>query len=310
MISDTILATKYGFCMNKMLFILLFICTKVHVLNSYQYELAIGAIFRDEAPYLKEWIEFHKLVGVEHFYLYNNLSVDNYDVVLQPYIESGEVEVIQWPYVSDSWEHWLYTVQANAYKDCIFSAKSKVKWLAIIDIDEFLTPISSNTIPEILKEYESFAGVGFNWKLFGHSGLLELEPNKLMIESLVMTAVHDRPTHFGVKSIVRPEYVKDCHHPHYVCYENGFYHVNSNKEACIDSRGVTNGVYYDRLVVNHYWSRTGNWLYKKLQRWQPLAPHVIPENWPSYVESMNVLLDHSMDRFVQPLREKMGYHNL
>lgn len=39
-----------------------------------QYELAICAIFQDEAAYLKEWIEFHKLVGVQHFYLYNHAS--------------------------------------------------------------------------------------------------------------------------------------------------------------------------------------------------------------------------------------------
>ena len=32
----------------------------------HRFELAIAAIFRNEAPYLREWIEFHRLVGVEH----------------------------------------------------------------------------------------------------------------------------------------------------------------------------------------------------------------------------------------------------
>jgi len=288
---------------------LLFFCILTQALSAsdYLYQLAIGAIFRDEAPYLKEWIEFHKLVGVNHFYLYNNCSTDNYESILQPYIDLGEVELIQWPYNSKSWEHWLYEIQAGAYTDCLALARGKAKWLALIDIDEFLTPMSSDHVPDILKEYEAFGGVGFNWKLFGHSGLLDLEPNKLMIESLLKTAVHDRPTHLGIKSIVRPERVKDCHHPHFVSYLEGFFHVNSNKEPCIESEGTTNGVYYDRLVINHYWSRTGNYLYKKLQRWQVLAPHVHPENWLMYVESMNVLLDQSMERFVIPLREKMGY---
>ena len=39
--------------------------------------LAICAIFRDEAPFLDEWIAFHRLMGVEHFFLYDNGSVDN-----------------------------------------------------------------------------------------------------------------------------------------------------------------------------------------------------------------------------------------
>lgn len=292
--------------MKKIFLLVLFVWINLLRANGYQYQLAIGAIFKDEAPYLKEWIEFHKLIGVEHFYLYNNCSTDDYASVLQPYIEKGEVELIQWPHTSSSWENWLYEVQAAAYTDCISLAKGKVKWLAIIDIDEFLTPMSCDNVLDVLKDYEAFGGVGFNWKIFGHSGLLDLEPNKLLIESLVMTAVHDRPTHLGIKSIVRPERVKDCHHPHYVVYNNGFYHVNSNKEPNINSDGVTNAVYYDRLVINHYWSRTGNYLYKKLQRWHLLAPHVIPENWPSYVESMNVLRDHSMDRFILPLRKQMG----
>lgn len=34
--------------------------------------LSICAIFKDEAPYLPEWIEFHRSVGVERFFLYDN----------------------------------------------------------------------------------------------------------------------------------------------------------------------------------------------------------------------------------------------
>ncbi len=274
--------------------------------EDYQYKLAIGAIFRDEAPFLKEWIEFHKLVGVQHFYLFNNCSTDNYASVLQPYINQGEVELIQWPYLAVSWENWLYKVQTDAYEDCILRSQGKVKWLALIDIDEFLTPISSDNVPDILEDYEEFGGVGFNWKLFGHSGLLDLEPNKLMIESLVRTAPLDRPTHLGTKSIVCPQHVSGCHHPHYVTYKEGFYQVNSNKEPIIDSHGATNGVYYDRLVINHYWSRAGNDLYSKLKRWQLFVPNINPENWPEYLVNMNVLRDHTMERFVVPLRKVMG----
>lgn len=275
--------------------------------DNYRYELAIGAIFRDEAPYLKEWIEFHKLVGVQHFYLFNHGSEDDYISVLRDYIDRGEVELFEWPYPVKSWEHWLYEVQAEAYEKCISLAQGTVKWLALIDIDEFLTPICSDSVPTVLKEYEPFGGVGFNWKLFGHSGFLDLPPDKLLIESLVMTAPYDRPTHLGVKSIVRPERVKGCNHPHYMIYKEGFYAVNSNRQRDIDSEGRASGVYYDRLVINHYWSRTGNYLYKKLKRWSVLAPHVVPENWVEYVKDMNLVRDHSMERFIAPLRQQMGF---
>jgi len=294
--------------MNRIFLFFAFIFANALGANSYQHQLAIGAIFKDEAPYLKEWIEFHKLVGVEHFYLYNNCSTDDFLSVLKPYIDKGIVELIDWPYASSSWENWLYEVQASAYTNCILLAQKKVKWLAIIDIDEFLTPMSSTKVLDILQDYEEFGGVGFNWKLFGHAGLMDLKPNRLLIESLRRTAVQYRSTHYSIKSIVRPEHVKDCHHPHYVTYNDGYFHVNSNKEPNIDTEGMTNGVYYDRLVINHYWSRTGNYLISKLKRWNLFCPHVKPENWYQYVRTMNKVEDRSMVRFIAPLRKEMFFN--
>lgn len=52
-----------------------------------QYKVSVCAIFKNEAPYLKEWIEFNRIVGVEHFYLYNNNSEDNYEEIIAPYIK-------------------------------------------------------------------------------------------------------------------------------------------------------------------------------------------------------------------------------
>ena len=49
-----------------------------------KYNVSICAIFKNEAPYLREWIEFNHLVGIEHFYMYNNNSEDDYLVVLKP----------------------------------------------------------------------------------------------------------------------------------------------------------------------------------------------------------------------------------
>lgn len=53
--------------------------------------LSLCAIVKNEAPYLPEWIEFYKLVGVEKFYIYDNESSDNTKEVLKPYIDAGDV---------------------------------------------------------------------------------------------------------------------------------------------------------------------------------------------------------------------------
>jgi hypothetical protein len=51
----------------------------------------------DEAPFLREWIEFHRIVGVDKFYFYSNDSKDKYKTVLKPYIASGVATLIEWP---------------------------------------------------------------------------------------------------------------------------------------------------------------------------------------------------------------------
>ena len=45
--------------------------------KKFSYELSVVAIMKNEGAYLKEWLDFHILVGVEKFYLYDNESNDD-----------------------------------------------------------------------------------------------------------------------------------------------------------------------------------------------------------------------------------------
>ena len=65
--------------------------------NLFLYDLAVTAIFKNEGRYLKEWLDYHLFAGVEHFYLYNNDSSDNYAEVLAPYIEKNLVTLTDVP---------------------------------------------------------------------------------------------------------------------------------------------------------------------------------------------------------------------
>src|SRR5690348_2224989 len=54
-----------------------------------KHKLSICSLFKNEAVHLKEWIEYHQMVGVDHFYLYDNGSKDRPRDVLTPYIRKG-----------------------------------------------------------------------------------------------------------------------------------------------------------------------------------------------------------------------------
>ena len=57
--------------------------------STYRHEIAMVSISKNEAPYIKEWIEFHKLVGFTKFYFYDNesafLDMDEYLMPAKPF---------------------------------------------------------------------------------------------------------------------------------------------------------------------------------------------------------------------------------
>jgi hypothetical protein len=268
----------------------------------FTYNLAICAIFRNEAPYLKEWIEFHRLMGVEHFYLYNNRSVDNFRTVLAPYIEKKIVDLIQWPYRFKEGSHWS-PIQCSAYQETIDKVKGKVKWLALLDIDEFLFPVKKDNLIEFLKDYERFGAVCANWQMYGTSHVTKIPDHQLLIEALRLKAPKDHSENTLVKSIVQPLKVKKCENPHFCFFISDFYQVNADKERFDGPQ--TPSVSLNKLRINHYWSKDEDFFYrikiKRRESWQ--------EDLNIQIERLNVLNseldDGAIQRFVPKLRKKI-----
>lgn len=234
----------------------LFISQKIYCIE-YQYDLVICAIFRNEATYMREWLEFHKLVGVQHFYLYNNNSQDNYKEILEPYIKNKIVELVDW--------NSLYREQGNGtvpsgqiacYKDALQRITGTTKWAAFIDIDEYLFPVIDNNLVHFLKDYESYGGLCVNNLVFGTSKINKIPNNAIRIEYLTLCSnieANDIHGSLWVKPIVRPERVKDILSPHNFEYIQGFYGVNSDKEI-IKNRFKSERAVLDKIRINHYWA--------------------------------------------------------
>ena len=160
----------------------------------YKWDFAIVSIFQDEAPYLKEWIEFHRLMGAQHFYLYNNLSHDDYLSVLQPYIDSGIVELFDWPYDNNGPSEFN-AIAINAFRDGHRRAIGNVKWLAILDTDEFLYVVKGTKIQDYLQPLikTKCKGVHVYWYMFGTSHVPQIPQDKLMIETLTYSGGKHSP---------------------------------------------------------------------------------------------------------------------
>ncbi|MDX1638819.1 MAG: glycosyltransferase family 92 protein, partial [Balneolaceae bacterium] len=78
-----------------------------------KYFLSFATNFKDENPYLKEWIDFHRAVGVDHFYLFNQCGSDESWNILEPYIARNIVTVHDWTNFSSKYEGPTYFFQKN-----------------------------------------------------------------------------------------------------------------------------------------------------------------------------------------------------
>jgi hypothetical protein len=174
-------------------------------------EISICSMIKNEANFINEWIEFHKLVGVQKFYLYDNESDDNTKEILEPYIEKKEViyHIVKNFENPDNIGH--FAPQREAFWHCIKHYRNKTKFLAVLDCDEFLVPTMHSNLQEALEEISNlffknkiFSGVCCRWVMFGTSGH-NTKPDGLVIENYRKRFRGSNPF---CKSIVNPRTCK------------------------------------------------------------------------------------------------------
>ena len=222
--------------------------------NLFLYDLAVTAIFKDEAPYLKEWLDYHLLAGVEHFYLYNNDSTDDYKKILAPYVEKNLVTLIDFP---------GKMMQYPAYHDAIEKYRFDCRYMAFIDIDEFIFPKSNRAVAEvvdeILSDIPNTAGLAINWQLFGSNGQEKADYSRGVLERFTRRAFENAPFFDAngkrsgdahVKIIANPRFMQYMDSPHKAIYFDGKFVVNTNGEHLLTF--YNDPALYDKIVVNHY----------------------------------------------------------
>ena len=170
--------------------------------------LTVFTVFQQEARFLKEWIEYHKLLGADHFLLYNNASQDNFKEVLKPYIKSGLVTLKNWGDPNGDWQSGSNWNQIGAIRQAVHIMKKKTKWMAIIDVDEFIVPRDGTSLKPILKKYDKYAALYMYWVFFGTSFVERIPDNKLLIETLTMRMNWPPKRATLTKCLVKPKHVQ------------------------------------------------------------------------------------------------------
>ena len=264
--------------------------------------LSICAVYRDEAPYLREWVAFHRVVGVERFFLYNNNSTDDHRAALAPYIDEGVV-------VPHDWPDW--PAQMQTYDDCLKRYRDESRWIAFIDLDEFLFSPTGRPVPEILTGFEQWPGVGVNWAVYGSSGH-KTKPEGLVIENYVRRSDND-DLNRHIKSIADPRRVRAFCSPHFFMY-------NGEPGVAVDETGqlvgdprpsMSKGLSYSLLRVNHYMTKSDEEHHAKIARGPadssiPRAERFTPEQLDKQARRWSAVEDRTIQMYLPALREELA----
>jgi len=271
--------------------------------------ICVVAILKAEEPFVDEWIAYHRLIGVDHFLLYDN----DPNLPLQRLLEgyADYVTVIDWPGEREDLPG--RNKQTKAYEDAL--RRLRHKWVAFIDGDEFIVLRKHAGLPQFLDEFDEVGAVSLTWHLFGPNGH-DTSPTGLITASL--TRRKSAPGRMA-KSINRVQAIASVASAHRCRLKPGYLRVDANKQPYSDDSypGKT-----DVAHINHYMCRSfQNWMSRidrgttaavsqdmlthKDYRWM-FDPEVCRMKFFEIANEMNEVVDEYMLKYSEPIRARLA----
>ena len=213
--------------------------------NLFLYDLAVAAIMKDEDPYVKEWIDYHLLAGVDHFYIYDNDSTPEFKKILQPYIDAN---IVTYTPIHGKAQ------QMAAYNDAVKRFKFESRYIAFIDADEFIFPKSKSTVIEVIDETLSkmprAMGLSMKWVFYGSSGLEKADYTRGVLDRFTK---RDANLNNSIKSVLNPRSIDFFWTPHFPSFFDESLFSLSDEIAKHFNLGYNIS---EKIVVNHYHTKS------------------------------------------------------
>ncbi|MEM9551558.1 MAG: glycosyltransferase family 2 protein [Pseudomonadota bacterium] len=239
----------------------------------------IVACMKNEAPYVLEWIAYHRAIGVDRFLIYTNDCDDGTDAILDRLQITGWVDHRR----NDDWEG--NSPQQWALNKAISEpAVKNADWIIHIDVDEFINIRAGNgTLKDLFATTPDATNIAMTWRLFGHNGITALS-GEFVIDQFDSCAPKYCPkphTAWGFKTMFRNigAYGKlSCHRPNklndkmakQVKWVNGSGQDMTRDAARNGWRSSRETVGYDIVQLNHYALRSAESFLIKRQRGRAL----------------------------------------
>lgn len=175
--------------------------------------LSLLAIFKNESHILEEWVDHYIKQGIDHFYLIDNGSDDQYEKIIEKF--SHKITLFK-----DN----AQGIQPKLYWKYMESNLKNTQWLLVCDLDEFVWGVDY-TLKDIIKNIkdEKIGQIQVPWERFGSSGHIKQPKN--VVQSFLMRKEYSGDTS-PMKSIGRSNCINTIY-VHDFGLNDGFYTVDS-----------------------------------------------------------------------------------
>ena len=203
-------------------------------------KVALVCIAKNEDNYIEEWIDYHKKIGFDDIFIYQNdwRYLKDYPNVIKINYD-GDVQ------------------QENSYNDFVKNYKERYDWAMFLDVDEFLVLHKHNNVKDFLEEYKDHKAVAICWVHFGDNGHKEIINNEYSV--LKRFTKRERLASQYIKSIVNLSY--DFHMT--IHFPVGVDIIDTNFNN-FNLQNIHKSV--EVAQVNHYFCKTYTEFLKKIER--------------------------------------------
>ena len=264
-------------------------------------------IGRRENDYIREFVEYNKVLGFTNICLYDNNydGEEDFHDVIGDYISDGYVILKDY--------RNRKVCQLDAYNECYKTYGNDYDWIAFFDIDEFMFINCNKTLGEYLArpEFIEYDMIHINWLLFGDGGQTKSDGRGLLqriVQPLDLNHItfYSFPDNFHCKSIIRgglAEVKWNCtpHTP-----TNGIKCCNSYGLPC-DGNSPFTPYDYRNAGLRHFTTKTAEEYAVKVKRGFPDANPTTKEEMVKTFFDMNEVTAEKVAIFKEKNGIDMSY---
>ena len=138
---------------------------------------------RNEAPYILEWLAYHRGIGVERFLVYSNDCDDGTDAMLNRLDEMGVITHVRNDKITNAGVQWTALKRADKHP-----IKGKADWIMFADVDEFVNvKVGSGHLDDLRAAAPDATAFALTWRMYGNDSRVEIE-DELVIDQFTRCA--------------------------------------------------------------------------------------------------------------------------